>query len=77
MYWQFFDKMEKMEIRSVIKFFVLKQLSPREIHAEITAVGLLGQDSVSYSTMKKLVAHFKCGRSSTEDETRSGGHECL
>lgn len=62
--------MEKTELRSVIKFFVLKQLSPREIYEEITAV--LGQDSVSYSTIKKWAAHFKCGRSSTEDETRSG-----
>jgi len=35
----------------------------------MTAV--LGQHSVSYSTVKKWVAHFKCN-SSTDDEPRSG-----
>ena len=50
---------------------MMKQLSSKEIliHDEMTAV--LGQHSVSYSTVKKWVAHFKCN-SSTDDEPRSG-----
>jgi len=50
------------------KYFFLKQLSLKEIHDEMTAV--LGQHNVSYSTVKKWVAHFKCGNSSTGDEPR-------
>ena len=66
----FADEMDKTELRSVIKYFFLKQLFSKEIHDEMTAV--LGQHSVSYSTVKKWVAHFKCGNSSTDDEPRSG-----
>jgi len=62
--------MDKTELRSVIKYFFLKQLSSKEIRDEMTAV--LGQHNVSYSTVKKWVAHFKCGNSSTDDEPRSG-----
>ena len=51
------------------KYFFLKQLSLKEIHDEMTAV--LGHHNVSYSTVKKWVAHFKCN-SSTDDEPRSG-----
>jgi len=67
----FADKMDKTELCSLIKYFFLKQLSSKEIHDEMTAV--LGQHSVSYSTVKKWIAHFKCGKSSTDDEPRSGG----
>jgi len=66
----FADEMDKTELRSVIKYLFLKHLSSKEIHDEMTAV--LGQHNVSYSTVKKWVAHFKCGNSSTYDEPRSG-----
>jgi len=62
--------MEKFELRAVIKFFYLKRLTPKEIITEITQV--LGDNAVSYSTVKKWLAEFKGGRQSTDDEPRSG-----
>jgi transposase len=62
--------MEKIEIRAVIKFFFIKGLKGREIYGELEST--LGTDAVSYATVKNWVAEFKRGRSSTEDEARSG-----
>ena len=64
------ETMEKIEIRAVIKFFFIKGLKGREIYGELEST--LGTDAVSYATVKNWVAEFKRGRSSTEDEARSG-----
>ena len=44
-------------------------MSPKEIHADINT---LGDESPSYSTVKKWVAKFRRGRASMEDYERSG-----
>ena len=54
-------KMEKLEIRVVIKYFCKKGMSPMEI-----------QESPSYSTAKKLATEFKRVRESIEDDEWSG-----
>ena len=58
--------MEKLEIRTVIKYFCKKGMSPKEIHEVF--IETLGKKSRSYSTMKKWVAEFKRGRESVEDD---------
>ena len=62
--------MDKKEARSVIKHLQKKGMSPKEIHEDM--VQTLGEDSPSYSTIKKWAAEFKRGRDSTEDDPRSG-----
>ena len=62
--------MEKNEKRAVIKYLLKKEMSPKTIHEDI--VTTLGDDSPSYSTVKKWSADFKRGRTSTEDDPRSG-----
>ena len=53
-------KMEKLEIRTVIKYFCKKVMPPKEIHEDFMET--LGKESPSYSTVKKWVAEFKRGR---------------
>ena len=54
----------------MIKYFVLKGLSPTEIKNEINST--LGESAPSFSTIKKWAAEFKRGRTSIEDDDRSG-----
>ena len=49
---------------------VLQKKAPKAIHEELAAT--LGDDSLSYSSVKKWAALFKAGRQSTEDDPRGG-----
>jgi hypothetical protein len=60
--------MDKIEYRAVIKFFVKEGLTPNEIHSKFIKV--YGDPSPSFSTIKKLAAEFKRGRTSLEDDAR-------
>ena len=45
-------KMEKLEIRAVIKYLCKKGIPPKEIHEDFLET--LGKESPSYSTVKKM-----------------------
>ena len=62
--------MDKTEQRTVIKYIHLKNMTPKEIHADM--INTLGDTAPSYSKVKEWCASFKRGRTSTEDEHRSG-----
>ena len=62
--------MEKTEYRAVIKFFVLEGLSATEIHTKMVKV--LKESAPSFPTVHRWVLEFKRGRTSVEDEPRSG-----
>ena len=62
--------MEKLEIRGVIKYLHKKGLSGQEIHNDM--VNVLGESAPSYATVKNWIAEFKRGRTSIQDEPRSG-----
>jgi transposase len=63
-------KMDKIEYRAVIKFFVKEGLTPKEIHSKFIKVN---EDSFpSFSTIKKWAAEFKRGRTSLEDDPHEG-----
>ena len=53
-------KMEKLEIRAVIKYFCKKRMPPKEIHEDFMET--LGKESPSYRIVKKLAAEIKRGR---------------
>ncbi|XP_071084006.1 protein GVQW3-like [Haliotis cracherodii] len=62
--------MEKQEKRAVIKYLYKKGLTPNAIYEDMLST--LGEDAPSYATVKRWVAEFKRGRSSTYDEPRPG-----
>ena len=69
-------KMDKIEYRAVIKFFVKEGLTPNEIYSKFIKV--YGDSSASFSTIKKWAAEFKRGRTSLEDDPREGRpQKCL
>ena len=49
-------KMDKIEYRAVIKFFVKEGLTPKEIYSKFIKV--YGDSSPSFSTIKKWAAEF-------------------
>ena len=61
--------MEKIEVRSIIKYLHLKGSSPKEIFEELRDT--LVEDAPGYSTVKFWVAEFKRGRVDQEDQKRS------
>lgn len=63
-------KMEKNEIRAVIKYLCLKKMSTKDIHSDL--VEALGDSAPPYSTVARWAKEFKLGRTSTEDEHREG-----
>ena len=63
-------KMDKIEYRAVIKFFVKEGSTPNEIHLKFIKV--YGDSSPSFSTIKKWAAEFKRGRTSLEDDPCEG-----
>ena len=52
-------KMEKLEIRVVIKYFCKKRMPPNEIHEDFMET--LGKEAPSYSTVEKWAAELKRG----------------
>ena len=64
-------KMAAIEARAVLKYLHKKGMTPKEIHEDM--VKTLGDDSPSYSTVKKWVAIFTRGTESLKDEHRLGG----
>jgi transposase len=62
--------MDTIEYRAVIKFFLKEGVTPNYIHSKFIKV--YGDSSPSFSTIKKLVAEFKRGRTSLEDDPPEG-----
>ena len=60
----------KVEYRAVIRYLYLKGKTGKEIHGELSDV--YGSSAPSYAHVKFWVGEFKRGRTSLEDETRSG-----
>ena len=64
------SKMEKVELRAVIKYLCKKGMTPMEIHEDFMKT--LENESPSYSKVKKWAAECKRGGESIEDDARSG-----
>ncbi|KAL0831014.1 hypothetical protein ABMA28_001900 [Loxostege sticticalis] len=62
--------MEKNEQRAVIKYLCLKKMSTKEFFLDIQQT--LGDHALPYSTVAYWVAEFKRGRSTCEDDQRTG-----
>src|SRR5215469_17284062 len=62
--------MDKVEYRSVIKFFFLQKKGPSVIHQEMLAV--YKEACPCYSVIKHWCRQFSCGRLSIYDEPRGG-----
>ena len=60
----------KFECRAVIRYLYLKGKPGKEIHGELDDV--YESSAPSYSQVKFWVGEFKSGRTSLEDEARSG-----
>ena len=60
----------KVEYRVVIRYLYLKGKSGKEVHGELADV--YGSSAPSYAQVKFRVGVFKRGRTSSEDEARSG-----
>ena len=60
----------KVEYRAVIRYLYLKSKTGKEINGELADV--YGSSAPSYAQVKFWVGEFKCGRTSLEDEARSG-----
>ena len=56
--------------RAVIRYLYLKGKTGKEIHGELSDV--YGSSAPSYAQVKFWVGEFKRGRTSLEDEARSG-----
>jgi hypothetical protein len=59
-----------VEIRSVIHFLWLKNLTIAEISREVD--GVYGQGAPCLRTVQRLVAHFAASKKGLEDRPRSG-----
>lgn len=62
--------MDKFEIRAVIKYLVIKKYSTTQIHQDM--VETLKDDAPSFTTVHKWATEFRQGRTSLEDDPRSG-----
>ena len=60
----------KVVYRAVIGYLYLKGKTGKEIHVELADV--YGSSAPSYAQDKFCVGEFQCGRTSYEDEARSG-----
>jgi hypothetical protein len=63
-------KMDNIEYRAVITFFVKEGLTPNEIHSKF--INVYEDFSPSFSMIKKWAAEFKRGRTSLEDDPLEG-----
>lgn len=64
------SKMEKNEIRSVIKYLCMKNFTTEQVNQDLR--NTLGVHALPYSTVARWCAEFKRGRTSTNDDPRSG-----
>ena len=60
----------KAEYRAIIRYLYFKGKTGKEIHGELADV--YGSSAPSYAQVKFWVGEFKRGRTSLEDEARSG-----
>ena len=60
----------KVQYRAIIRYLYLKGKTGKEIHGELADV--YGSSAPSYAQVKFWVGEFKRGRTSLEDEARSG-----
>ena len=60
----------EVEYRAVIRYLYLKGKTCQEIHCEL--INVYGSSAPSYAQVKLWAGEFKRGRTSSEDETRSG-----
>ena len=60
----------KVEYHAVIQYLYLKGKTGKEIHGELAYV--YGSSAPSYAQVKFWVREFKHGRTSLEDDARSG-----
>ena len=60
----------KVEYRAIIRYLYLKGKTGKEIHGELADV--YGSSAPSYAQVKFWVGEFERGRTSLEDEARSG-----
>ena len=65
-----YKKMQKMEIRAVIKYFYFIGLTGTEIKSELDST--LGKFSSSNKIVRRGFSEFKKGRTSTIHERRNG-----
>lgn len=63
-------KMEKIEVRAVIKYLCLKNFTTEQVNLDLQET--LGVHAPSYSTVAGWCAEFIRGRSNTNDDPRSG-----
>ena len=59
-----------LKLSTVIRYLYLKGKTGKEIHGKLANV--YGSSAPSYAQVKFWVGEFKCGRTSLEDEARSG-----
>ena len=64
--------LSEIEYRAVIRYLYLKSKTGKEIHGELADV--FRSSAPSYAQLKFSVGEFKRGRTSLEDEARSGRH---
>ena len=60
----------KIRYRAVIEFLTLENVQPQQIHNRMIVV--YGENAPSYATVKRWAAEFRRGRTSLEDDPRSG-----
>ena len=60
----------KVKYRAVIRYLYLKRKTGQEIHCEL--INVYGSSAPSYAQVKFWVEEFKRGRTSLEDENKSG-----
>ncbi|GFY17129.1 HTH_48 domain-containing protein [Trichonephila clavipes] len=65
-----FESPAKCEIRSVIRFWTVRNISAADIHRHVTEV--YGTEAMSDSKVRKRVRKFKDGEANVHDEERSG-----
>jgi len=62
------DNVPSSEIRAVIRFLILKNMTGTEIHRDLTET--YGENMLSVQKVRKWVTEFKNGRESVDDNAR-------
>ncbi|KAI6655509.1 hypothetical protein LOD99_2008 [Oopsacas minuta] len=63
-------KFSELEQRTYIKFRTILEIPPKSIHDELATI--CGEDTLSYSTVRRWVSLFREGRTSVQDAPRPG-----